>query len=200
MVANLRLRQTAVQFTASGELHEKLNRLQALMRASVPDGDLAAIIEEAVTEKLERLEAKRFAKTKSPRKSVERADTSPKSRYIPAPVRRAVRERDRSRCTFVDEHGRRCTSRDRLEFHHCAPFGRGGDHSSENLRLVCRTHNIYYAERDYGAEKMVRFRRSGEDVSEPQVTYSLVPKGRFGRHSPTLHWLETHPDQRERRC
>ena len=83
-----------VQFTASAELHEKLERLRALTRSSVPDGDLAAIIEAAVTEKLERLEAKRFAKTKSPRKSVEQADTSPSSRYIPAPVKRAVRERD----------------------------------------------------------------------------------------------------------
>jgi hypothetical protein len=35
-------------------------------------GDLAAVIEVAVTEKLERLGAKRFARTKSPRKSVER--------------------------------------------------------------------------------------------------------------------------------
>ena len=138
-----------VQFTASAELYEKLNWLKALMRSSVPDGDLAAIIEEAVTEKLERLEAKRFAKTKSPRKSVERADTSPKSRYIPAPVKRAVLERDGKRCSFVDEHGRRCTSRDRLEFHHRDPFGRGGDHSPENLHLVCRTHNVYFAERDY---------------------------------------------------
>jgi hypothetical protein len=51
------------------------------MRSSVPDGDLAAIIEEAVTDKLERLEAKRFAKTKSPRRSVEQADMSAKSRY-----------------------------------------------------------------------------------------------------------------------
>ena len=33
------------------------------MRPSVPDEDLAAIIEAAVTEKLERLEARRFAKT-----------------------------------------------------------------------------------------------------------------------------------------
>ena len=69
-----------IQFTASAELRDKLERLRDLMRSSVPDGDLAAIIEDAVTEKLERLEAKRFAKTKSPRKSVERADTSPKSR------------------------------------------------------------------------------------------------------------------------
>ncbi len=34
-----------VQFTASAELHDKLERLRALMRSSVPDGDLEAIIE-----------------------------------------------------------------------------------------------------------------------------------------------------------
>ncbi len=74
-----------IQFTASTELHDKLERLRSLMRSSVPDGDLAAIIEEAVTGKLERLEAKRFGKTKAPRKSLEQTDTSPSSRYIPAP-------------------------------------------------------------------------------------------------------------------
>jgi hypothetical protein len=45
-----------VQFTASAGLREKLERLQALMRSSVPDGDLAAIVEAAVMEKLQRLE------------------------------------------------------------------------------------------------------------------------------------------------
>jgi hypothetical protein len=45
-----------VQFTASGELREKLERLQTLM-----PGELAEVIEAAVTEKLERLEAKRYA-------------------------------------------------------------------------------------------------------------------------------------------
>ena len=61
-----------IQFTASVELHDKLGRLRALMRSSVPDDDLAAIIDAAVTEKLERLEARRFAKTKAPRKSAPR--------------------------------------------------------------------------------------------------------------------------------
>ncbi|HSD27102.1 MAG TPA: hypothetical protein VLL75_07335 [Vicinamibacteria bacterium] len=41
-----------VQFTATSGLHEKLERLRALMRSQVPDGDLGAIIEAAVTEKL----------------------------------------------------------------------------------------------------------------------------------------------------
>jgi len=49
-----------VEFTASAELRDKLERLKALMRSSVPDGDLAAIIDEAVTEKLERLETVRY--------------------------------------------------------------------------------------------------------------------------------------------
>ena len=46
-----------VQFTASEASRDKLRRLQALMRSSVPDGDLAAILEAAVSEKLQRLEA-----------------------------------------------------------------------------------------------------------------------------------------------
>jgi hypothetical protein len=102
-----------VTFTASAELHDKLERLRALM----PDGDITSIIEDAVTEKLERLESKRHGKTNAPRKDLEETDTSASSRYIPAPVRRAVFERDGGQCSVVDEGGRRCTERRHLEFH-----------------------------------------------------------------------------------
>jgi predicted restriction endonuclease len=153
-----------VQFTASAELHDKLERLRALMRASVPDGDLGAIIEQAVSEKLQRLEARRFAKTKSPRQGLSRTDTP--SRHIPAAVRRAVHERDQGRCRFVDEQGRRCTARDRLEFHHRRPFGHGGDRGLENIQLLCKGHNLYVAEADYGKQTMARHRRRPDRVSE----------------------------------
>ena len=83
-----------VRFTASAELREKLERLQALMRSSVPDADLARIIDIAVTEKLQRVEAKRFARTEAPRKDLGGTETTPSSRHIPAPVRRLVYERD----------------------------------------------------------------------------------------------------------
>ena len=76
-----------VQFTASAELHDKLERLRALMRPSVPDGDLAAIVEQAVTEKLQRLEARRFARTQAPRKTLSQSETSPTTR----PCRKALR-------------------------------------------------------------------------------------------------------------
>jgi hypothetical protein len=141
-----------VQFTASGELRRKLERLQALMRSTVPDGDLPRIIEVAVTEKLERLESQRFARSGAPRKTLAQTDTSRSSRHIPAAVRRAVYERDCGRCRFVDQHGRRCTASDRLEFHHRHTFAHGGDCSVENIRLMCKMHNQYLAEHDYGSK------------------------------------------------
>jgi hypothetical protein len=157
-----------VQFTASAEFHDKLEKLRALMGSRGPDGDLAAVIEQAVTEKLERLEARRFARTSAPRKA--RADTdadtearldqSPSSRYLPAAARRAVCARDGDRCRYVDDQGRRCKERDRLEFHHRHPFGLGGHHSVSNIRLMCHAHNAYLAECDYGREAMASHRRS----------------------------------------
>ncbi len=138
-----------VTFTASRELKDRLERLQALV-----EGDLEAVIDAAVTEKLERLEAKRFAAAKKPRKNLTNSETAPKSRYIPSAVKRAVWKRDGNRCAFVDRSGRRCSERQKLEFHHHDPFGRGGAHSLDQISLMCRSHNLYYAERDYGKSVM----------------------------------------------
>ena len=145
-----------VQFTAGAELRDKLERLRALLRSEVPDGDLAAIIEKAVTEKLERLEARRFGRTSSPRKNPARISPEQSSRHIPAAVRRAVHRRDGGRCCFVDAHGRRCSERHRLEYHHRHPFALGGGHDPNNICLMCRTHNRYLAEVDYGTKALAR--------------------------------------------
>jgi hypothetical protein len=126
-----------VQFTASAHLREKLERLQVLMRSSIPDGDLAAVIEGAVTEKLERLESRRFGRTKAPRKGVEDTDVSRSSRHVPAAVRRDVHERDEGRCRYVDGQGRRCTGRVVVQYHHRRTFALGGDHSPANVSLLC---------------------------------------------------------------
>jgi len=160
-----------VRFTASTELREKLERLKALMRSSVPDGDMARIIDIAITEKLDRVEAKRFAKTKAPRKDLAETDTTPSSRHIPAAVRRMVHDRDGGRCAYRDKHGRRCAKRHDMEFHHKQPFARGGDHSPSNLTLMCRTHNTLLAEQDYGADVMARFRASASRATMPVDVY-----------------------------
>ena len=158
-----------VQFTASAELRDKLDRLRALMRPAVPDGDLAAIIEAAVTEKLERLEARRFARTKAPRNGPSATQVPPSSRHVPAAVRRAVYERDGGRCRYVNERGRRCTAREGLEFHHRHPFAFGGHHSPDGMALLCRTHNGLLAEIDFGREAVAKHRRSDAASRRPAV-------------------------------
>ena len=147
-----------VQFTASAELHDKLERLRAWVGSGGPD-DLAAVIEQAVTEKLQRLES-HFARTNASRKVLAKpvANLSPSSRHIPAAVQRAVRARDGNRCCYVDDQGRRCPARNRLQFHHRHPFGLGGDHGIDNIRLMCPAHNAYLADCDYGREAMARRR------------------------------------------
>ena len=134
-----------VQFTASAALRDKLERLQALM----PQHDLVDAIEFAVTLTLPRLEARRFGAVRARRK-VESRDATSCSRHVPAAVRRAVWERDRGRCRYVDERGQRCEARRRLELHHRRPFGHGGAPTVDNICLMCRTHNRHLAEIDYG--------------------------------------------------
>jgi hypothetical protein len=173
-----------LQFDLDAEFRDELERLQALMGAAVPDGDLAKVVRLAVKRELKRLEAKRFAKTSKPRKRLAPTDTRPKSRYIPAPVKRFVEKRDGGRCTYRDKHGRRCSKRHDLEFHHRAPFGRGGDHSPTNVALTCATHNTLMAEHDYGKKMMARHRRSASRVSEPAGVYLVGSPRRLRESSP----------------
>ena len=60
--------------------------------------------------------------------------------------------RDGVRCSFVAEDGRRCEETGFLELDHVVPVARGGEATLENLRVLCRTHNQYEAERILGRE------------------------------------------------
>jgi hypothetical protein len=131
-----------VQFTISDATREKLRRVQDLMRHTIPNGDLSAIFDRAVTVLLEDLEKRRAAATKSPRAT--RAQAC-RSRHIPASVRREVWKRDGGRCAFVGSNGR-CTETGFLELHHVQPFAAGGRAVAENIELRCRAHNAYEAE------------------------------------------------------
>jgi hypothetical protein len=184
-----------VQFTAGPELRDDLERLRALMRSEVPDGDLAVIVGKAVRELRRRMDARRFAQTKSPRKQKTR--TIPFSRYLPADVRRLVYERDASRCRFTDPEGRRCPERHRLEYHHRYPFGMGGDHDPRNVCLMCGPHNRLIAELDYGRKLPQRESRTADHDKKE----GAAPAVRTPRHDgdDTSDWIklgEENPDAR----
>ena len=86
-------------------------------------------------------------------------DTSTDTRYIAAPVKRAVCERDRDQCTYVAANGRRCPESKKLEFHHEQAYALGGKATVDNVRLLCRAHNFLQAELDFGKKHMSRYRR-----------------------------------------
>jgi hypothetical protein len=146
-----------VQFTIDQETHEKLRRVQALLRREIPNGDPGAIFDRALDLLLEKVEKEKLAATASPRPprairpGTDRSDeTAARSRHIPAEVKRVVWQRDRGRCAFVAPSGLRCTEATFLEFHHVQPFAKQGVASVANIALRCRRHNQYEAELIFG--------------------------------------------------
>lgn len=141
VVAPLSPERFKVQVTISRETHDKLRRVQDLLRHVMPDGDPAEIFDRALTVLLADLQKRKLALTDHPRSD---RRSAPGSRHVPATVRREVWRRDGGRCAFVGAAGR-CTERGFLEFHHVIPFADGGETTTENLQLRCRAHNAYEA-------------------------------------------------------
>ena len=146
-----------MQFTASRALKDKLRHAQDLLRHRIPDGDPGTVFEKALDLLIYEVEKERFAIVANPKQGKSR-DPGTGSRYIPAAIRRAVFARDLGRCTFVDAQGRRCRATSCLEFDHVAGFARNPVHSIEGIRLRCRAHNLYDAEKMYGRDFMDRAR------------------------------------------
>ena len=147
-IAALAPERYKVQFTVGRETHEKLRRVQDLLRHRVPNGDAAVIFDRAITLLLEHLEKKKTAATKRPRAA---ATVNQYSRQVPAEVRRTVWARDGGRCGFEGPSGR-CSETGFLEFHHVVPYASGGPTTTDNLELRCAAHNRYEAEQYFGRE------------------------------------------------
>jgi 5-methylcytosine-specific restriction endonuclease McrA len=82
-----------------------------------------------------------------PRKTMQTTN----SRYIIAQNRRVTFQKSSGQCTYVDSiTGRRCEERKHLEVDHINPFAKGGDHSPENLQILCRAHNMMRARDEFG--------------------------------------------------
>lgn len=154
-----------VQFTTSAELHAKLCRARELLHPQIPAGDVAALVDRALTVLLADLEKRKMGATERPRKS---RGTAPGSRHIPAEVRRKVWERDGGQCTFLGRDGRRCSERAGLEIDHIVPHALGGEATVENTRLRCGRHNVYEAERVFGPWVSRERRRNDERGRRPE--------------------------------
>ena len=64
----------------------------------------------------------------------------------------------------MSEAGRRCPARTRLEFDHVEEVARGG-RTLDGIRLRCRAHNQYTAERTFGIEFMRHKRAAAREAT-----------------------------------
>jgi hypothetical protein len=167
--------QFKVQFTASQEYVDCMNEALDLLSHELGTRDIAEVHARAMQALVAELRKRKCAATERAR-----ANTTPdaddasgdadeatrnrheedttRNRHVPAEVRRQVWTRDAARCCYVDDEGRRCLERARLEIHHRVPFANGGSHAAENLELRCRAHNDLAAEQDFGREHMASMR------------------------------------------
>ena len=170
-----------LHFTIDAEALEELERVRALARHRLPGGELSELFKLAMRTLRMELEKQRFsAGKKKPGRSAPATDsTPPKSDSIEgavaqhppaeaevaqkpvarrpsAEVAREVYARDEGQCTFVAQDGRRCGTREFLEFDHITPNALGGEPTAVNLRLRCRPHNQLYARQRYGEQHMAQ--------------------------------------------
>jgi hypothetical protein len=167
-----------VQFTIGQETHEKLRRLQGLLRREIPDGDPGAIFDRALTVLLDKVEKTKLGAADRPRPNrpirprtdKEARKPTVHSRHIPREVQREVWRRDGGHCAFVSPTGRRCTERTFLEYHHIEPYAMQGPPTVANISLRCWRHNHYEAELIFGPH-------GPAIVPERRQSFGLAPSG-----------------------
>ncbi len=87
-----------------------------------------------------------YVREKRPQKSEVKKHT----RYVPQRIAREVRARDGMQCSFVSDKGVCCNQTAHLQIDHIRPWAKGGSSlDRENLRCLCRAHNLYFARIDF---------------------------------------------------
>jgi 5-methylcytosine-specific restriction endonuclease McrA len=137
---------------------ELLRLAKDLVAHAIPSRDSSKVVARALREMIERAQKQKYGKGVRTREG----ERSESPRYVSAHVRWAVRQRDGEQCTYVSPDGRRCDATSQLEYDHVVPVARGGQATVENLRMRCRGHNQFEAERTFGREFMKQKRAAAK--------------------------------------
>jgi 5-methylcytosine-specific restriction endonuclease McrA len=130
-------------------------RCEALLREAADlDGhrqaEMADILEQALADYVAKRKAQCHGQVQRPQVAPRPCDAD----RVSSRAKREVYERDGGRCSFVGKAGHRCTQAYQLEYDHKRPRAHGGTSSADNLRLLCRVHNQFMAEKVIGAERV----------------------------------------------
>ncbi len=160
------------RFSADKDFKEKFERLAEVLGVENPLKNMAEVFERAVDISLEKKDPKKKRQRRLERQRRQSAlggksrareipETSracaeekekAKSRYIPSEVRERVLEQALHQCEYTARDGTRCTAKTGLEIEHERPFALFHTHEERFLKVLCRRHNLFQAERVYGPE------------------------------------------------
>jgi len=129
-------------FRSGLALREKLE-LAARLLGRRPDGRLETLLD---------ILADRYLEREDPsRRAARRTVSVGRKRRVLRWIRDAVWRRDGGRCAYIAEDGTRCAAMTQLEYDHIIPWARGGrSDDPKNIRLLCRTHNLFLARQTFG--------------------------------------------------
>jgi 5-methylcytosine-specific restriction endonuclease McrA len=157
----------AFQVTLSQETRDIMKEAQDAVGSAIASNDYDALLCAAFKALIAQKRHERFAETSKPRAG--RGSSDP--RYVKASIKREVHERDGGQCAFVSDNGKRCECKRDLEFDHVIPVAKGGLTTASNLRLLCRAHNQYEAERVLGQGFMKeKHDNNTQDRSRPSTS------------------------------
>src|SRR6266542_1154667 len=133
----------SLRVTIDATLKRDLDQLTELLSHKIANGDLTAVLHEAVRCAIDKhgkrkgaVEPAQKRTRKSPADRPTAIGKPAKVRKpIPAEVRRQVWSRDAGSCAWIGADGRRCGSKWRLELDHIHPAALGGRSTLENLRV-----------------------------------------------------------------
>ena len=154
--------RVTLRTSMGSEDYDAFEKARAIVSRKHPGATIEDVLNELVEFYLKQKAPKRRKEAKDrdsskDRKAVkdrESANHHPTARHIPVATRDTVMLRDKQRCTFRSESGRRCAAIHNLQIDHIRPFALGGTHDAENLRVLCAAHNQHRARKTFGARSV----------------------------------------------
>ncbi|MEK7354867.1 MAG: HNH endonuclease [Bdellovibrionota bacterium] len=170
-----RIEMTTIATKEAFELNERLKGLLAHSHPGMTNGELLEMALKALQKEVDPLakaervtakkqKAKNAHALENPPLAAKRCVTNP--HYIPAAVRHHVWLRDGGACT-------NCGSTHAVQHEHIIPVALGGESTTENVKLLCRSCNQRSAIEQFGVGKMTQFLERSK---------SVAPKSVYQRH------------------
>jgi 5-methylcytosine-specific restriction endonuclease McrA len=138
----------------------EFKRAREVLSHAMPDASLGQILGRLAKEFHQRKDPLRKP-TSSRRPTSQRKAVTVKHGSMTSLTRRELIRRAGGKCSFVNQRtGVKCESRWQLEVDHVIPKAKGGTDEPSNLRCLCRKHNQFVADAEFGREFMQKRRQS----------------------------------------